>query len=81
MDTAFSSKNLSYPLSLLTENFYFDSGEDASEFCNAHHVCVKDGKVFFNKGQFVEPNQHKVSVCHKLIGSKLKGETVQASCM
>jgi SAC3 domain-containing protein 1 len=74
MNTAFSSKNLSYPLPLLAENFYFDSCELAAEFCIAHNILVKDGKVFFNKGQFIETNQHKSCVCHKLIGSKMKTE-------
>ena len=74
MNTAFSSKNLTYPLSLLAENFYFDSHEYASEFCMAHNISVKDGKVFFNKGQFLEPDQHKPCICHKLIGSKIEND-------
>ncbi len=74
MNTAFSSKNLSYPLSLLADNFYFDNHELAAEFCVAHNILVKDRKVFFNKAQFIETDQHKSCVCHKLIGSKLKND-------
>jgi SAC3 domain-containing protein 1 len=74
MNTAFSSKHLSYPLTLLADNFYFDSYELAAEFCVAHNILIKDRKVFFNKGQFVETDQHKSYVSHKLIGSKMKND-------
>lgn len=72
MNTAFSSKNLTYPLPLFADSFYFDSHELATQFCLAHNISVKDGKVFFNKGQFLEVGQHKPCVCQKLIGSKIE---------
>ena len=74
MNTAFSSKNLSYPLTLLAHNFYFDSCELATEFCVTHKILVKDRKVFFSKGQFIEADQHKLCVCYKLVGSKMKND-------
>ncbi|XP_028408402.1 germinal-center associated nuclear protein-like [Dendronephthya gigantea] len=74
MNTAFSSKNLSYPLALLVDNFCFDSGELAAEFCATHNILVNDGKVFFNKGQFVKTNKHKSCLCHKLVGAKIKDD-------
>lgn len=70
MNTAFSSKNLRFPLQLLMEIFCFDSIEATAEFCTCHNILTQDENVFFKRGQFMEPSQHKVYTCHKLIGSK-----------
>ena len=74
MNTAFSCKNLSYPLSLLADNFCFDSLKLAADFSVAHNILVKNRKVFFNKGQFIESCHHIPDICHKLIGSKIKSD-------
>lgn len=79
MNTAYSSKNLSYPLSSLTMVFCFDTDGDAVEFCNARGVGITDGKVLFSKGQFVHPekNTSKPSSCDKVTVSKLKGDITE----
>ena len=82
MNMAYSSKNLSYPLSSLTMVFCFDTDGDAVEFCSAHGVGITDGKVQFSKGQFVhaEKNTSKPSSCNKVTMSKLKGDFTEVFC-
>ena len=74
MNIAYSSKNLSYPLSSLTDIFHFDTEDIAAEFCCTHGIRVTAGKVFFSKGQFVKPDKSKLQPCCKLIESKLMGD-------
>ncbi|XP_041459820.1 germinal-center associated nuclear protein-like isoform X4 [Lytechinus variegatus] len=49
MNAAFSSRNLLFPMQVLTNWLMFDEVEEAQDFCHHYGLTLKDGKVVFSK--------------------------------
>lgn len=52
MNSAYSSKNLTYPLSNLTSLLQFNNDEEACAECQYYGLKVNDRKIHFLKGTF-----------------------------
>ncbi|XP_038058119.1 SAC3 domain-containing protein 1-like isoform X2 [Patiria miniata] len=71
LNTAYSSKNLRFPVSVLSKWLMFDTEEESVEFCQFHGLRVDEKGVQFQKGSptFVE-SPPQPYMCNRLVDCK-----------
>ena len=74
-------KGQTLPLDFIVHFLALDGLQEAQDLCQAHALTLDKGRVVFLRGQYSEEGLPPSGTCHILVGSKLRGHTLEEVVM